>query len=136
MPNAEHEPILQLWIGSLDTVVDRALQTVSDHRINMFDQVRINSLVDDAYRRPSRRLVFYHLTPYTNQRYRRIWKRLLGFVYRTAQPTLAIQLAHILTEDQRDLLRHMVEVSEKPRRIATSAVADATTINHPELVTK
>ncbi|KAJ5602286.1 hypothetical protein N7510_011820 [Penicillium lagena] len=129
MPDPIQEPILQLWMGSLDTVLDQALQSIADHRINMFDQARINSFVDDAYRRPSHRPVFYHLTLYTNQRYRRIWKRLLCFVHRTAQPSQSIRLAHILTKDQVDLLQQMEEVSQQLYRLTTSAAA-ATRITH------
>ncbi|KAJ5104276.1 hypothetical protein N7532_004805 [Penicillium argentinense] len=87
MPDPVREPILQLWIRSLDTVVDQALESVTNHRINVFDQARINSFVDDAYRRPSHRPVFFHLKPSTDQRYRRIWKRLLCFVYQGPYPT-------------------------------------------------
>ncbi|EAW16854.1 uncharacterized protein NFIA_002030 [Aspergillus fischeri NRRL 181] len=114
MPDPVQEPVLQLWTESLDAVVDQAIRSVSDHRVNAFDLARINSFIDDAYRRPSHRPIFYHLQPSTNQRYRRIWKRLLCFVYRTAQPNQPIRLAHILTEAQADLLQQMLELG-RPR---------------------
>ncbi|KAJ5611425.1 hypothetical protein N7510_008144 [Penicillium lagena] len=111
MPDPIQEPILQLWMGSLDAVLDQALQSIADHRINMFDQARINSFVDDAYRRPSYR------------------PRLLCFVHRTAQPSQSIRLAHILTKDQVDLLQQIEEVSQQLYRLTTSAAA-ATRITH------
>jgi hypothetical protein len=86
MPDLEQEPLLRLWIESLDTILDQAVKSISTHRINMFDQARIYSFIDDAYQRPSYRPFFYHLQPATEKRYRRIWKRLLCFIYRTTQP--------------------------------------------------
>jgi hypothetical protein len=98
---------------------------VPDHRVNAFDHARINSFVDDAYRRPSYRSMFHHLQPSTNQRYRRIWKRLLCFVYRTAQPNQPAPLAHILTEAQADLLQQMLELGHRLQGYTASATATA-----------
>jgi hypothetical protein len=53
----------------INTILDQAIQSVSDHRINAFDQARVNSFVINAYQRPSHRLVFYQLKPLTDQRY-------------------------------------------------------------------
>jgi hypothetical protein len=111
MPDPEQEPLLQLWIESLDTILDQANESISTHRINMFDQARINSFIHDAYRRPSHRPVFYHLQPATTKRYRRIWKRFLCFIYRTTQPGQSIQLAHRLAGLQADLLFQMKQLS-------------------------
>lgn len=36
MHNPEQEPILQQWMRSLDAVLDQALQSATNHRINMF----------------------------------------------------------------------------------------------------
>jgi hypothetical protein len=49
MPDPIQEPLLQLWMESIDTTLDQAIQSVSDHRINAFDQARVNSFVIDAY---------------------------------------------------------------------------------------
>ncbi|KAG2001178.1 hypothetical protein GB937_010415 [Aspergillus fischeri] len=129
MPDPVQEPILQLWTESLDAVVDQAIQSLSDHRVNAFDHARINSFIDDAYRRPSHRPIFYHLQPSTNQRYRRIWKRLLCFVYRMAQPNQPVRPAHILTEAQADLLQQMVELGQRLQGYTASATA---TVHAPD----
>ncbi|KAL5363418.1 hypothetical protein BJX96DRAFT_155680 [Aspergillus floccosus] len=113
MPDPEQEPLLQLWIESLNTILDQANESISTHRINMFDQARINSFIHDAYRRPSHQPIFYHLQPATEKRYRRIWKRLLCFVYRTTQPGQTIRLAHRLTELQADLLFQIRQLSQR-----------------------
>ncbi|KAF7136741.1 hypothetical protein CNMCM5793_006210 [Aspergillus hiratsukae] len=49
MPDPVQEPVLQLWTESLDAVVNQAIRSVSDHRVNAFDLARINSFIDDAY---------------------------------------------------------------------------------------
>ncbi|KAF9890048.1 hypothetical protein FE257_006728 [Aspergillus nanangensis] len=113
MPDPEQEPLLQLWIESLDTILDQANDSISTHRINMFDQARINSFIDDAYRRPSHRPILYHLQPATAKRYRQIWKRRLCFIYRTTQPGQTIQLAHRLTGLQADLLIQLKQSSQQ-----------------------
>jgi hypothetical protein len=127
MPDPIQEPLLQLWMESIDTILDQAIQSVSHHRINAFDQARVNSFVVDAYQRPSHRPVFYQLKPLTDQRYRQIWKRLLCFVYRTAQPDQPIQLAHVLTQGQHDLLQQLVQLSHQLYENTASTITTTAT---------
>ncbi|KAF9882559.1 hypothetical protein FE257_007182, partial [Aspergillus nanangensis] len=129
MPDIDREPLLQLWTQSLDTILDQAIQSLLTHRVNAFDQARINSFIEDAYRRPSHRPVFYHLQPATEKRYRRIWKRLFCFIYRISQPTQSIQLRHRFTAVQAHLLSEMMQCSQQLHE-QTSAISNP--LDRPE----
>jgi hypothetical protein len=136
MPDPEQEPLLHLWIESLDTILDEAVESISTHRINMFDQARTNSFIDDAYRRPSHWPVFSYLQPATKKRYQRIWKRLLCFIYRTTQPGQSIRLSHRLTGLQADLLFQVKQLSQQLYEQTVLNPLDPSTSLDPRLLEK
>jgi len=83
-PDATTKPVLLSIYNSLERVVEDAYQSVCNDSINVFDQVQINSFV----KRPiaADRPLLVKLQKSTWRHYTRIWKGLLYFVYRTAQP--------------------------------------------------
>jgi hypothetical protein len=91
-PNPATEPILIAVEQSVQRLVQRAFDSVSSHRINEFDQVRINSFVQKpgVWERP----IQISLRPKTYSYYRQVWVRLLSFVYRTSRPYQQIELRH------------------------------------------
>lgn len=98
LPDPVAEPILIAIERSVRRLVDRAFQSISSHRINEFDQVRINSFVQrpGIWERP----IQIKLRPRTYHAYCQIWVRLLSFAYRTSQPNQQIQLRHQFTTMQ------------------------------------
>jgi hypothetical protein len=83
-PDVTTEPVLLSICNSLERVVEDAYQSTCNDSINVFDQVQINSFLQ----RPSAadRPLLVKLQNSTWRHYTRIWKGLLCFVYRTAQP--------------------------------------------------
>jgi hypothetical protein len=109
-PDAATEPVLLSICNSLERVVEDAYQSVCNDSINVFDQVRINSFLQ----RPSAtdRPLLVKLQKSTWRHYTRIWKALLCFVYRTAQPDLKVLLRHQLTSRQAANLNKVVAKGE------------------------
>ena len=83
-PDATTKPVLLPIYNSLERVVEDAYQSVCNDSINVFDQVQMNS----SLQRPiaADRPLLVKLQKSTWRHYTRIWKGLLCFVYRTAQP--------------------------------------------------
>ena len=81
-------------------MVDVAYQSVSEEKINVFDQLRINTFQSHA--RLFNRPLLFKLQKGTWQVYVGLWKRLLCFVIRSTRPDQPIALAHILTHDQQE----------------------------------
>jgi hypothetical protein len=92
LPDPATEPILIAVEQSVRRLVQLAFDSISSHRINEFDQVRINSFIPKpgVWERP----IQIRLRPSTYSRYRQIWVRLLSFVYRTSRPDQQIELRH------------------------------------------
>lgn len=91
-PDPATEPLLIAVERSVRRLIQLAFDSISSHRINEFDQVRINSFVQKpgVWERP----IQIKLRPSTYSRYRQVWVRLLSFVYRTSRPNQRIELRH------------------------------------------
>lgn len=98
MPVAGAEPLLGVFGESIDRLVELAHRSVCQDRINAFDQMRNNSLLQRP--RAADRPLMVNLQKSTYKRYSSIWKRLLCFVHRTVQSTQTLQLQHRLTPAQ------------------------------------
>ncbi|KAK5710072.1 hypothetical protein LTR17_019185 [Elasticomyces elasticus] len=83
-PSPEKEPVLLALCDSLERVVKEAHQSICNDRVNVFDQVRINSFLQrpGAADRP----LMVKLQRSTWRTYTRIWQSLLCFIYRTSRP--------------------------------------------------
>ncbi|KAJ5117457.1 hypothetical protein N7448_011089 [Penicillium atrosanguineum] len=98
LPDPMTEPILVLIEHSVRRLIQLALESISSHRINEFDQVRLNSFVHrpGVWERP----IQVKLQRSTYTRYQQVWVRLLSFVYRTSRPAQSIELRHQFTPAQ------------------------------------
>ncbi|KAI9034791.1 uncharacterized protein KD926_005471 [Aspergillus affinis] len=108
LPDPVQEPLLALFTQSVERLIQRSYQTIKDRRINEFDQIRINTFLTQQpkiWDRP----IQIHLKPKTYASYRRVWQRLICFVYRTSRPDPAVILRHQLTTSQLAALDRMVE---------------------------
>ena len=116
-PDAATEPVLLSICNSLERVVEDAYQSVCNDSINVFDQVRINSFLQ----RPSAtdRPLLVKLQKSTWRHYTRIWKALLCFVYRTAQPDQKVVLRHQLTSRQTANLYKVVAKCEELAQLSS-----------------
>ena len=97
-PNRDSEPILMALCDSLERIVNEAHASVSNDRINAFDQVHINSFLQRPH--ATDRPLLVKLQKATWKRYIRVWTGLLCFTYRTTQPNQQILLRHQLTSRQ------------------------------------
>ncbi|OOO04500.1 hypothetical protein AFCA_000004 [Aspergillus flavus] len=107
MPDSEKEPLLAVFVQSVERLIHRAYQTIASHRINEFDQIQINTF----FRRPGvwNRPIQIHLRPSTYRQYRQVWQRLICFAYRSSRPDQPIVLRHQLTTAQLAALDQMEE---------------------------
>lgn len=111
LPDPATEPILIAFELSVGRLIDAAFTSISTHRINEFDQVRINSFLhrQGVWTRP----IQIRLRPATYRRYRQVWVRLIAFVYRTSRPGQSISLRHQLTTPQLIALDRMGECARQ-----------------------
>lgn len=111
-PDPTAEPILSLVEDSVRRLIQLVFDSISSHRINEFDQVRINSFVHrpGVWEQP----IQIKLRPPTYRRYRQIWVQLLSFVYRTSRPVQSIKLRHQFTAAQLDAVDR---IEQKTRRL-------------------
>jgi hypothetical protein len=116
-PDAATEPVLLCICKSLERVVEDAYQSVCNDSINVFDQFRINSFLH----RPSAadRPLLVRLQKSTWRHYTSIWKALLCFVYRTAQPDQKVLLRHQLTSRQTVNLYKVIAEGEKVAQLSS-----------------
>ena len=98
LPRYDDEPILTVICDSLDRLVEEGYRSVSNDRINAFDQTRINSFLQRP--RATDQPLFVNLQKSTYRVYKNIWKSLLSFVHRTAQPNPSTSLRHQFTSRQ------------------------------------
>lgn len=98
LPDPVAEPILVLIERSVRRLIQLALESISSHRINEFDQVRLNSFVHrpGMWERP----IQVKLQRSTYTRYQQVWVRLISFVCRTSGPGQSIKLRHQFTTAQ------------------------------------
>jgi hypothetical protein len=92
MPSLATEPGLFALGQSLDRLVDAAYTSICQDRINVFDQARINSFLQRP--RASDRPLMIKLQKATFRKYQAVWKGLLCFVARAADPCQTIRLRH------------------------------------------
>ena len=101
-PPQPQETNLQQLCESFDRIVWAGKESIEQHKINDFDQSRINSFI--RQRRLADRPIMVKLQKGTWVRYSGIWKRLLCFVSRTTQPeqavTYPVALTYNLSVDQ------------------------------------
>jgi hypothetical protein len=102
MPSLATEPGLFALGQSLDRLVDAAYTSICQDRINVFDQARINSFLQRP--RASDRPLMIKLQKATFRKYQAVWKGLLCFVARAADPCQTIRLRHQLQSRQAALL--------------------------------
>ncbi|KAE8359040.1 hypothetical protein BDV27DRAFT_163026 [Aspergillus caelatus] len=107
IPDSEKEPLLTVFVQSVERLIHRAYQTIASHRINEFDQIQINTF----FRRPGvwNRPIQIYLRPSTYRQYRQVWQRLICFAYRSSRPDQPIILRHQLTTAQLAALDQMEE---------------------------
>ena len=129
LPDPVTEPLLAAVEQSVERLTRRAFDSISSHRINEFDQVRINSF---ARNRPGvwERPIQIKLRGSTYSRYRQSWVRLLSFVYRTSRPHRPhrpqIQLRHRFTTPQLAAIDELHRYAEQLLHTTAQAHVDST----------
>jgi hypothetical protein len=106
-PDPLQEPLLVEFASSISRIIQQAYQSIQEDRINVFDQVRINSFLQRqrAWDRP----LFIRLKKGTYRSYEHLWKRLICFVYRSTQVDRPVRLRHQLNPSQFRYLDEMVD---------------------------
>lgn len=84
MPVREEEPLLVTFADSVERLIRTAYRCIRDRRINEFDQVRINSFLQQQ--RVWDRPILIELKPSTYRRYVQVWQRLICFTYLSTRP--------------------------------------------------
>lgn len=110
LPDPTTEPVLAVFELSIGRLIDAAYHSITTHRINEFDQVRINSFLQhqSVWNQP----IQIRLRPATYRRYRQVWVRLISFIYRTTRAGQPFVLRHQLTSTQLVALDRMEEYSQ------------------------
>lgn len=103
VPNPNTEAALVVVADSFDRIIEQSYRSISEDRINVFDQAKINSFISDRSGN-QQRMIMVKLQKSTFRSYKDLWKRLLCFVYRTSLPSQAIPLPHRFTTEQLALL--------------------------------
>ncbi|GAB1213286.1 hypothetical protein ATERTT37_002435 [Aspergillus terreus] len=125
LPDPGQEPLLVLLAESVERLIQRSYRTIKDRRINKFDQVTINTFLTQ---RPKiwDRPIQIHLKPTTYASYRRVWQRLICFIYRTSRPDQTVLLRHQFTSAQLAALDRMVEAGTRLLRRTRTTTATTT----------
>ncbi|EAU31660.1 predicted protein [Aspergillus terreus NIH2624] len=125
LPDPGQEPLLVLLAESVERLIQRSYRTIKDRRINEFDQVTINTFLTQ---RPKiwDRPIQIHLKPTTYASYRRVWQRLICFIYRTSRPDQTVLLRHQFTSAQLAALDRMVEAGTRLLRRTRTTTATTT----------
>lgn len=112
LPSPESEPVLAAICRSVERIVEQAYHSVCNDRINVFDQMRINSFLQRP--RAADRPLIVKLQKPTYRAYTNVMKRLLAFTYRSTRPQAQIRLRHRLTSRQiiclNDVVLHVEEL--------------------------
>jgi hypothetical protein len=118
------EPLLNLFVASLNRLVDQARHSIPQQRVNVFDQALIKRGFPEyeKHRTPALSPLFT-LQRQTYCKYTGIWVRLICFAYRTFQPrdngdTMAV-LTHRMTEAQASNLERLVGLGRQVLRFQT-----------------
>ena len=91
------ESVLAHILDALDRVVQRARQSLADGRLNTFDQHQLNSFLAG---RPTRKPLLHQLQERSYDRYVRVFRKLLCFVYRRAWGKQGPELPFRATDNQ------------------------------------
>ncbi|OZJ01757.1 hypothetical protein BZG36_05718 [Bifiguratus adelaidae] len=102
------EPILHTICCSLDSLVEKARDSILSDKINVFDKHRINSFIS---RKSNIRPINIDLHSATYKWYKQVWKQLLCYVFRTSI-TGEINTDYHLTQDQLNYLNVLVRMAE------------------------
>lgn len=97
-PDPVKEPLLHQLALSLDRVIEASHASLDAEKVNVFDQSRINSFI--RRQKASDRPLLVKLQKNTYRKYKSLWKRLIAFTYRTAQPSMKHSLKHRLLAKQ------------------------------------
>ena len=105
-PDPVTEPLLVELAHSIDRIVDAAHASIREDKINVFDQVRINSFMQRprAFDKP----IMIKLREESYRNYKGAWKQLIAFAYRSTRLDEPIQLPHRLTTTQLAALDRMI----------------------------
>jgi hypothetical protein len=109
------EPLLVEFSNSLDRVVEQAHSSIRDDKVNVFDQARINSFIQQ--RRAFDRPLMVKLRDSTYHKYKQVFKRLICFAYRTIQPENKVELTRRLTARQLGNLDKMISIGSELLRL-------------------
>jgi len=100
------EPLLDIIGRSLERVVNTAYQSIVKDKINVFDQLRINTFQSTG--RLFSRPLLVKLQKGTWRTYTALWKKFLCFVVRSTRPDQPIILPHVLTHNQQQSLEALL----------------------------
>lgn len=114
--NPDTEQSLLLLTESVDRLIEQAYQSITQDKISVFDQAKINSFISDKSAR-GERMLMVKLSKETFRAYKGLWKRLLCFTYRTSLPHQPIQLLHRFTTAQLVQLNRAMLLAEELRSI-------------------
>lgn len=116
LPIPGAEPLLEVFVASLDRLVDQKRESLSQQRVNVFDQALIKRVFPEyeKHRTPALSPLFT-LQRKTYRKYTGIWARLICFAYRIAQPQdksnpLLPVLTHRMTETQASNLQRLISL--------------------------
>jgi hypothetical protein len=123
-PEPDREPLLVAFAESVRRLMEAGRQAITEHQINHFDQIRINTFSSDAPGRRSRP-IHVDLKRDTYRRYCGIWQRLVCFAYRSTRADQAIRLGHRLTAAQEGTLTSMEEHGQDLTRLRQVGGSDA-----------
>jgi hypothetical protein len=110
----EEEGNLIALVESFDRVIEMARDSISQGKVNAFDQQRVNSFLRSQSRtsKASDRPLAYKLKEQTYKTYKGVWKRLLCFVYRLAVQESQLALHYALTNEQSVALDKVATASQ------------------------
>jgi hypothetical protein len=94
--NSITEPALVLLRESFERLIKRAYLSICEDKVSVFDQAQINSFIA-GYSGKHDRMLIVKLAKSTFRAYKRLWKRLLCFVYRTSLLTQSLPLLYRFT---------------------------------------
>lgn len=100
--------VLRNILTSLARLVERARRTMSDGKLNVFDQHRLNSFLPH---RTSTKPFFHQLQDKSYQKYIKVAQKMICFVYRRAWEGTGPDLTFQLTEDQMAALTKTVHTA-------------------------
>jgi hypothetical protein len=104
---------------AIDRLVEKALLSLCEEKVNFFGQKRITSFLPgrEVYSRP----LVYKLQEATYKQYKQCWKRALAFICRTSDPRQQIEFEHSLNTCQTALLDHVLTLAAEKTAKASSA---------------